>query len=100
MATYILNDRDEAVPVGWEEYAEWWCANRQALTIASTDIRDNRGKYVVSVRTRFRGSADSVKDVWLTETADGDMCKSAATRQEAIENHKRMVKFLENCCNK
>jgi hypothetical protein len=97
MATYILNERDEAIPVDWEDYAAWWCANRDQLTIASNDVRDSKRRYVTTVRTRFRGNIGSVTEVWLTETTEGDLSKSAATRKEALENHKRCIKYLENC---
>jgi hypothetical protein len=96
MATYILNEHDEAIPVAWEEYATWWCKNREGLVIASTDIRDKR-KYITTVRTRFRGNTGSVKEVWLTETTEGDLSKPAATRKAALDNHKRCVEYLKNC---
>src|SRR5688572_3461008 len=100
MPNYILNERDEAVEAGsWENYAEWWCANRDSLVIASDDIRDGKDRYITTVTTRYRGHIENVADltagkprVWLTQTAEEDLSKSAATKGEAEENHRRMVR--------
>jgi hypothetical protein len=97
MATYILNERDEATPVTREEYAAWCLAHRDSLVIASTDVQNKKKKYLTTVRTRFRGNVGSAAEVWLTEAKEVDLFKPAATRKEALDNHRRCVEYLKNC---
>lgn len=102
MATYILDNRGNAIPASWEEFAAWYFDKKDELIIARDDIRDKRRRYVTTVTTKYRGiienPAESDKPlVWVTETADGGEAWFVATRREAEVNHKRMVRLLENC---
>jgi hypothetical protein len=104
MATYILNERDEAVSVTWTEYAEWYHEHKDSLVIAHDDIRSGKGKYMTTVITKFRGVVDNPTDpplVWIIETIDGDLFGCVATRKEAYRDHKRYVRMLKDCyCSK
>jgi hypothetical protein len=107
MATYILDEHGDAVEATWEEYAEWWCHHKDGLILGSHDVRDDKDKYVTTVRTRYRGSIENLKDmidtktgkpkVWITEAEDVGLSIYAVTQKEAEINHRRAVQFLKNC---
>lgn len=101
MPTYRLDSNDRAVQVSdYEDFAAWYCENKDVLVLERTDIRDKRGKFVTEIITRFRSQVDGLPEdpdkplVWVTETLEGDFLAAVATKEQARKTHYQQVDTL------
>jgi hypothetical protein len=98
MFVYILDDDGNTQQVDdLHKWAEWYC--RQDQSTLTVDLTPVSGRHcVMIVETKFVGRTEAAENpplVWLSQVKDTDEKWRAATRKDAVSNHKRMVKMLE-----